>query len=504
MPEGRVARWLEARSSWQRYGVLVGLGIATSLGQAPFSLPIFTFAGLLVVFLAFQTMRTTRQAFVGGLAFGSGYFALSLHWIVEPFLVDVARHGWMAPFALALMSVGMALFWGLAFYVARRIAGGIGGGRWALVLTLTGAEMLRAYVFTGFPWAMLSYSLVDGLAAQMAAYIGPHGLTFVLLASVASVAATSGPTHRHWIAGAGVVFAVVALWPMPRASQNDDDRPVVRLIQPNAPQHQKWDPEFSRIFFDRALRATRSGLTVPDLIVWPETSVPASLNNSAKTRAAIAKAARGAPVVLGLNRFDGPRFFNSAAVIDAQGAVGDVYDKHHLVPFGEYVPFGNVLAKFGIRGLAAREGGGYSSGSGPQLIDVGPLGKALPLICYEVVFPQNLRGTEQRPDLLLQITNDAWFGSFSGPYQHLVQARMRAIEQGLPLVRAANTGISAVVDARGRITAELPLNREGFLEAALPEPRPVTPYARSGDLPLALMLLILISGLWFGAIRKSH
>lgn len=496
MAEGVVARWFGARPSWQRYAFLIALGMETSLGQAPFSMPIFTFAGLVVAILIFSGLLSGRQAFLTGLAFGTGYFALSLHWIVEPFLVDVARHGWMAPFALVFLSVGLALFWGAAFVVARWFK----IGRWALVLTLTGAELLRAYVFTGFPWAMPSFGLVDGVAGQMASIVGPHGLNLVLLAS--AVAISSVKNYRI-IAIGGMAFGLIALWPMPDADEKPEGRPIVRLIQPNAPQHLKWDPDFMRVFFDRAIQATQFGQDVPDLIVWPETSVPSPLDTSTNTRAAIAKAARGAPVVIGLNRFDGPRVYNSAVVVGDEGAVGDVYDKHHLVPFGEYVPFGDVLAKFGIHGLAARDGGGYSAGPGPQLLDLGAVGKALPLICYEAVFPQDMRGTLARPDLILQITNDAWFGGFSGPYQHLQQARMRAIEQGLPLVRAANTGVSAVIDARGRVTAQLLLNEEGFLDAALPKARRATLYAQTGDLPLSVMLLILTIGFGLRAIRKT-
>lgn len=494
MAEGTVARWFDARPVWQRYVFLVALGAETALGQAPYSLPIFMFVGLFLVFLIYPALRTTLQALGAGIAFGTGYFALSLQWIVEPFLVDVARHGWMAPFAIVFLSVGLALFWGVAFATARWLD----RGHWPLVLTLTGAEFLRAYVFTGFPWAMPSYGLVDGLAGQGAAYIGPHGLNLLLLASAAAIACFSTQKITAFL---GVGFVGLALWPMPEAELPAAGQPVVRLIQPNAPQHQKWDPDFMRVFFDRALRATRSGMAVPDLIVWPETAVPSPLNNSVNTRNAIAKSARGAPVVLGLNRYDGLRFYNSAVVIGPDGAVGDVYDKHHLVPFGEYVPFGDVMASFGIHGLAAREGGGYSAGPGPQLMDLGALGKALPLICYEAVFPHDMRGTDMRPDLLLQITNDAWFGDYSGPYQHLQQARMRAIEQGLPMVRAANTGVSAVIDANGRITAQLGLNKEGYLDAALPVANPQPLYAKSGDLPLALMLLILTLG---AGIRRKN
>jgi len=201
-------------------------------------------------------------------------------------------------------------------------------------------------------------------------------------------------------------------------------------------------------------------------------------------------AANGAGVILGVQRLTAPRFFNSLAVIGPSGAISSVYDKHHLVPFGEYVPFGDLLSTVGINGLAAREGGGYSAGPGPQVLDIGPLGKALPLICYEGVFPRNLRTTE-RPDWLLLITNDAWFGTFSGPYQHLAQARLRAVEQGLPMVRVANTGVSAVIDPHGRIIDSIPLGEAGSRDIALPAPLPATLYARIGDGPVLLLLVFL-------------
>ena len=179
--------------------------------------------------------------------------------------------------------------------------------------------------------------------------------------------------------------------------------------------------------------------------------------------------------------------------LDAQGDVTQVYDKHHLVPFGEYMPLGDLLAKVGITAFAARHGNGYSSGPGPKLMDFGPLGKALPLICYEAVFAHDVGAAPERPDFLIQITNDAWFGKGAGPKQHLAQARMRAIEHGLPLARAANTGISAMIDPFGRVVASLPLNKAGFVDARLPKPLPPTLYSRTGDLPFAMLLLICLA-----------
>jgi apolipoprotein N-acyltransferase len=185
-------------------------------------------------------------------------------------------------------------------------------------------------------------------------------------------------------------------------------------------------------------------------------------------------------------------------VLDQDGTVAQVYDKHHLVPFGEYVPFAEALNRLGIFGLAQRIPAGYSSGVGAKLLDFGPLGRALPLICYEAVFPHDVNAAPERPNFLIQITNDAWFGKGAGPRQHLAQARMRAIEQGLPLARSANTGISAMIDPYGRILASLPLNTAGFVDAALPRPLPPTVYSRTGDMSFAVLLLL---GFGFAVIR---
>jgi apolipoprotein N-acyltransferase len=189
-----------------------------------------------------------------------------------------------------------------------------------------------------------------------------------------------------------------------------------------------------------------------------------------------------------LQRVDGRRGWNTMQVFGPNGETLASYDKHHLVPFGEYIPLGDhAYDWFGLSAFAAQSGNAYSAGAGPVVLNLGKLGMVLPLICYEAVFPQDLRGTT-RPDWLLQITNDAWFGTLTGPFQHAAQARLRAVEQGLPLVRVANTGVTEVVDARGRVTASLPFGTEGFLDAALPGPLPATPYSRFGEIPVLVLL----------------
>ncbi|WP_010138670.1 apolipoprotein N-acyltransferase, partial [Oceanicola sp. S124] len=212
--------------------------------------------------------------------------------------------------------------------------------------------------------------------------------------------------------------------------------------------------------------------------------------------------AQGSALAVGIQRREGARYYNSLAVLDTSGAVHDVYDKHHLVPFGEYLPLGDQLARLGIRAFAAQEGFGYSAGPGADLLQIPGIGATLPLICYEAIFPRDIRAAPSRPDLLLQVTNDAWFGSLSGPYQHLAQARLRAVENGLPMIRVANTGVSALISADGAVLDSLALNTQGTLDVALPPPSAPTPYSRSGDLPALLLALLLLLSPLSGLIHR--
>lgn len=484
-----LARW--------RNGAAAGLGVFVALGQAPFDLPLLALPALATALVLCLRDTTIRQATTAGWAFGLGYFALTLHWIVEPFLVDVARHGWMAPFAVALLAGGMALFWGAAFWAAVRLAGegALLRRGLALVVTLTVSEMLRSVILTGFPWGLLGTIWVDTPLRMLAAWIGPHGLgalTILIAVLLAQGAVTPAIRSRIVSAGGGVVLLAMAYLVGSALERTvptmaPAGAPVVRLIQPNASQQQKWQADMIPVFWERQLDLTRRPANPqPDVVIWPEVSVPYLLGTQPGSDAEIAAAASGAPVIVGAQRRDGSGLLNSLAVLSAGGAIGPVYDKHHLVPFGEYMPGGALARRLGLTGLATESVVGFSAGPGPQLLDLTSfgLGRALPLICYEVIFPRHARVQGQRPDWIVQITNDAWFGNFAGPQQHLAQARMRAVEQGLPLVRAANTGISAVIDPAGRIVAALALNTSGALDAALPAAQPETPFARYANLPL--------------------
>lgn len=484
-----------------------GLG---ALGQAPFDLWWLAIGGFALLFALLRRAVTPREAALAGWMAGTGYFALALFWIIEPFMVDVARHGWMAPFALVGMSAGLALFWGLAGYLTRAL----GGTALAWIAAFAGVELMRSYVLTGFPWALPGHIWIETPLVHMAALVGHHGLTLLALGAGAGLVLLLTPFRRGWGAASLAAIAAAALWggtvptvaPDPAALS---DRPVIRMVQPNAPQHLKWDRDAIPLFFQRQVDYTAApsdhpDRPRPDLILWAETALSVLLENAEPELTAIAAAADGVPVVLGIQRFIGQRTYNSALYLDEAGVIRAIYDKHRLVPFGEYMPFGETLARFGIQGMAASRGGGFSPGPGARLMELGGVGQALPLICYEAVFPDFIHSAPARPDFLMQITNDAWFGAFSGPYQHLAQARLRAVEQGLPMVRVANTGVSAMIDPYGRITAALPLNEAGWLDAALPLPLPPTIYARTGDLPMLVLIpgLLLISAVFLR--RRRH
>jgi apolipoprotein N-acyltransferase len=495
---GKIDRMVMSLLGWRRLAVATGIGAVGAFGLAPYGFWPATLISLAAAFSLHRTATNPRTAAATGWCFATGYFAVALFWIVEPFLVDVARHGWMAPFALVFMAGGLALFWGAAFWAAFRLGRNAGIRTAALVLTLCITEVARAYIFTGFPWAGISQLWVGQGGDLSLAWIGPHGLTLVTLIAVALFSTTLAQTVAgvRLLGRVGPLLAFAGAGPLALtlAPEIDQTGPVIRLVQPNAPQDQKWDPDFIPIFFDRQIGYTAAGPR-PDLIVWPETSVPTLMQYATPAFEAISEAAGGTPVVLGIQRFDERRLYNSLVVLGPDGAPQMQYDKHHLVPFGEYIPFGDLAARFGLSGFAAQNGNGFSAGPGPRVLDFGMVGQGLPLICYEAVFPQHVRSTGARPDFLMQITNDAWFGGLSGPYQHLAQARMRAIEQGLPMIRVANTGVSAMIDPYGRITGQLPLGTAGYLDVNLPAPLAKTLYAHTADWPVFGLVLLLLATL---------
>ena len=467
-------------------------GLFAASGQAPLNFWWLALPSL--SYLAFHVAQAAdvRTRLWRGWCGGAGYFMATLFWIVDPFMVDAAQDGWMAPFALVLMAGGMALFWLLAAFIA-----GLGRTHATRAIGfaagLAATDLLRSYALTGFPWALVGHIWIATPIAQMAAYVGPIGLS-ALTMTLALFPALGTTVRQRFMGLSGSVIVLVAVWGLGlmRLGFPDAARPEpirVRLVQPNATQSLKWDPGMWGTFIDWQMQATAAPADLPlDLIVWPETAVPYLLNEAGDLIGEAVDKAGGVPVAMGIQRAEGTRYFNALVATDEFGAVRVVYDKHHLVPFGEYMPFGDQLAAIGITAFAARDGNGYTAGAGAVVLDLGPAGKILPLICYEAVFPQDLRAAPERADWILQITNDGWFGNLAGPYQHLAQAQLRAIEQGLPLMRVANTGVTAAIDAKGRVLKTLPLNTEGWMDMDVPQALSPTAYARSGDLPATMGL----------------
>lgn len=475
-------------------GLAFGLGALVALGQAPLGFWWAALAGLAGMIWLVLGADSSRRAFWLGLAAGTGHFALALSWIVEPFLIDLARHGWMAPFAVIFLSVGLGLFWGIAAALAVRLPVPALG----FVVAFTTLEALRGVILTGFPWAMVGHVWIGTPLDQLAAVLGPSGLTLVTLLAAAL------PVLWRVRGGlaAAVLLGVVAGFGVWRVSQPLPASLIhtLRLVQPNAAQALKWDQALADEHLERLLSLTADG-TPADLTIWPETAVPYMLEYAPSLAEMITEASEGRPVAVGIQREDAGRFYNSLRVLEGVGTERARYDKHHLVPFGEYIPFGDLAYRwFGVTAFAAQAGATYSAGPGPVVLDLGEFGRVLPLICYEAVFPRDVNRAPERADWMLQVTNDAWFGVWTGPFQHFDQARLRAVEQGLPLVRVANTGVTAVIDARGRVIDTLPFGTMAALDTRIPGALPPTPYARFGDGPV----LLLLAGIALLAIRRPR
>ncbi len=439
--------------------------------------------------------RGVRRAARRGYWFGCGYFALGLYWITDAILVRAAAFWWLVPLAVPLTALGLAIFIAAPAGLSRFFPAGL-----ARVLGFAGlftlGELARGFVLTGFPWNLWGSAWVlPGLSGdvfiQPAAWIGVYGLTLatVLVAALP----TLGP--RGWAAAA----AILLIWAGAGAARLDAPLPPpaplrVALLQGNIAETMKFGQARALHIFDIYLGLTHQAAAEagghPLAIVWPETASPYLLETDGAARAAIAAAAGpGVPVLAGSIRFDQdgrPR--NSLIVVDGPGPPAAIYDKWHLVPFGEYQPSWLPLP------IEVVPGGGFSAGPGPRTVVIAGLPPFGPLICYEAIFSGRIvRG--KRPDWLVNITNDAWFGDTAGPRQHLAAARLRAVEEGLPLLRAANTGISAAFTARGRPDGRLGWGRRGLLMVRLPGALPPTLYARFGlAIPALLAVLMLAAG----------
>lgn len=509
-------RWLDGirgLRGWQRAGAALGAGAVAALALPPLDLwPALTLAVPVMLLLIEGTHgeRPLMACLVGWLI-GFGYFLVALHWIGAAFFVDAATYLWMMPVAVGGLAAAMALYWGLAA-LAMRVTGWRGlplviGFAVALAI----AENLRGRLFTGFPWAAPGLA-VDGMGAvaQAAALVGMTGLT---LAIVLWAGLPLALVQRKGHVAAWVLLALLPLawaagaWRLQTAPIADVAGIKLRIVQPNITQDETWREDNARAIFDRlqALSAqpspeTPDGIAGLTHVIWPESAVPFLIDESPVAKVELSRLLGGKTVLItGADRrgkttspdpADGP-VYNSIVTFDGNATVVARYDKWRLVPGGEFLPFEWLLKPLGFRQLVTMPGS-FTAGPGPVTLAIPGAPPAGMLVCYEVVFPHGLVDSGHRPAWLVNVTNDGWFGHSTGPYQHLAQARLRAIEQGLPLVRSANTGISAVIDAYGRFRASLPIGVEGVIDSPLPQAVAGPLYARLGDSVLAILAAVLL------------
>jgi apolipoprotein N-acyltransferase len=502
---------------WKRGTIALAAGALSSLAMAPINAwPVlfltFPVAVWLIDGAAAGRLRGVPAAAMTGFWFGLGYFVPGLYWIGYAFLVDASTFAWLMPFAVLGLPAYLALFTTLGFAFARLLWTRDTSRVLALAIGLTVAEWFRGQVLSGFPWNAFGYALTEPLAlAQTASLIGIWGLTFLAIAIFASPAVLiDGRSHGRspWIAPVAAlalllamgVFGVIRLSLNPTRIVADVK---LRVMQPNLQQDAKFNYAAKAqvmqkylTLSDRASGPGSSGVRDASILIWPESAFPFFLTREADAMAEIADLLSKGGTVLITGSVRAPdvppgtritRAYNSIYVIDHDGSVLSFYDKLHLVPFGEYLPFQNWMEYLGFEQLTKIQGG-FIPGTVRHSLQIPNAPRALPLICYEAIFPSAVATQEDRPGWIVNLTNDGWFGISTGPHQHLQQARVRAIEQGLPLVRAANTGISAVIDPLGRIVAELGLGIEGVLDSKLPAAIPPTVYARTGNIPAAILL----------------
>jgi len=510
---------------WRRAAIAFVAGAVSVLALAPVNAWPVLFVTFPVAVWPIEGSSAGRlggvtTAAVSGWWFGFGYFVAGLYWLGFAFLVDAKTFAWLLPFAVLGLPAALAFFFAAAFGLARAfwMRGPLRILNVAIALTAT--EWLRGHVLTGFPWNTIGYALTGPLVlAQASALIGIWGLTLLavyLFASPAVLADERSDTPRPWITVAIplAILGALAVYGAVRLNGNPTQFVAgvkLRIMQPNLAQDEKFNYGAKQQVMSRYLalsdRATGPDSTgVRDIthLIWPESAFPFFLAREAEAMVQIAGllppnavlivgAARPAAFVPTPGAI---RAYNSIYVIDHDGKFLATYDKMHLVPFGEYLPFQDFLESLGLMQLT-KVRGGYVSGESRRPIAVPRAPPFLPLICYEIIFPGEAVPRGERPGWLVNLTNDGWFGQSSGPYQHLQQARVRAIEEGLPLVRAANTGVSAVIDPLGRIVRFLPLGVEGVLDAPLPRPVEAPPYVRIGDGPAGLAMAAgLIAILW--------
>jgi apolipoprotein N-acyltransferase len=528
----QIAATVAVLSGWRRGAVAFGAGALSAAAMAPFfASPVLFLTLPVLVWLidgAPSETRSRRAAILraagDGWWFGFGYFLFGLFWIGEAFLVEAEVFAWLMPLAVLLLPAGLALFTAVAAGLAR-LCWQPGVARvLVLAVALGVTEWLRGHILTGFPWNVLGYALTWPLPMmQSVSVLGIYGLTLLAVAIFAGPlvivagAASSDAPHRRAMQRA-VLLAVVPLallFGLGAYRLSGDPAPMlegvrVRIVQASVPQRDKWRPEKQRAIFEDQLALSRhdaagrqDDLADVTHVIWPEAAMPFLPLEHPEALAAIGELLPpGTRLLSGALRLKhklpqpaatAREGYNSLMVFGDQGNLEATYDKIHLVPFGEYLPLQAWLERIGLEQLT-RWRGGFSVGVAPRpLLHIPGLPSAAGLICYEAIFPSDIVQGYERPGLLINVTNDGWFGDTTGPRQHFHQTRVRAVEEGLPIIRAANNGVSAVVDAQGRVVAMLGLNARGVIDSPIPASIAAPVYAKFGDCTFVALALIFVT-----------
>ena len=492
-----VTRVFFAKSFWFLF--FLGLNFAT--GQMPLDLPFLAFFSLVILGISWtRYCPDPSDAFIWGLGFGLGYYGVTFFWIIEPFLVAPKETGWLAFPALISLVSFLSFILSICFYLAASLGKDQSDTRKAMLLAIffLFSELFRSELVFYFPWGLVSSIWINTPVSQSLAIFGPYWLSGFTLISAFLL-------FKPWIGSilSLVIIGAFLSYGFNRLSEPivERDNPIkIRLVQPNINQADKWKPDLAYGFLTRHIEISSApeGNEI-DLIVWPETAVSFEVQNEAKLRKFVTSQL-GSALVLGARRFDTERkkLYNSAFMLSKNGDILDFYDKVRLVPFGEYIPFSNFFSELGIFGLATDQLMGFSSGQSKGLFKTNKLGIFKILICYESIFSADITTQNKRPNWIIHITNDAWFGLSGGPRQHLTLARMRAIEHGLPIVRSANSGISAFIDPYGRIQSQLSLVSTGYVDGLLPSALKPTFYSFLGPrfcnrLLISMLMLTILT-----------
>lgn len=447
--------------------------------------------------------RSGLRAFISGWQFGFGYYLFGVYWIASALFVDIAQFWWALPLAVAGLPVAAAIYLGLACWLVQKLGQNQPLKRAVLLAVLwAGADWLRGHLFTGFSFLLPAYLWNDApMVRDLAALLGAYGVgLWALLLCALPYALWRSPSLRGKLLSLALTLLLLlgaggwsALY---RASPEQNNGPLaVQVVQPNIAQDLKMDRTARSEMLAKTLQLTNNSASIPQLIIWPESALPYLLDaNPDVVQQVAAKLPENSYLLTGITRRfidnSGQRygFANSLVALNHHGQIAATYDKAHLVPFGEYIPFRSILPFDPVAG-----GIDFTAGPGPRTLQLDNVPSFSPLICYESVFPAAVANKITRPHWLLNISNDGWYGLTHGPYQLLEMSRLRAVEEGIPMVRAANTGISAIISARGEMLTTLPLGQAGMLDYRLNLTEISTPYKKYGDMPFFVLITFLFA-----------